>query len=219
MWPYSTISVSMLITSVLNSASSLLSCIFRVLIFSFIWAAFSFVLAHQLYYKGWSLRCSPGWDNPGHCVVVLYVREGLQREQCSLLDSSQLLLLLPTSKFGPSGADSQVGGFVYVLGPCRSFQQTLLWGCESLRLPQSPQIFTVRGFEALFPHARTLGYVACLASHLFLPVYPHANVGPPSPPAATLPALVLQPLPCCTSSPPQLPDSTPPTSLNECFFF
>ena len=30
---------------------------------------------------------------------------------------------------------------------------------------------------------------------------------------------VLQPLPCCTSSPPWLPISTPPTSLGECFFF
>ena len=27
---------------------------------------------------------------------------------------------LPTSKLGPSGADSRVGGFVYILGPCGS---------------------------------------------------------------------------------------------------
>ena len=26
----------------------------------------------------------------------------------------------PTSKLGPSGADSSVGGFVYLLGPCGS---------------------------------------------------------------------------------------------------
>ena len=32
----------------------------------------------------------------------------------------QSLPPLPTSKLGPSGADSQVGGFVYVLGPCGS---------------------------------------------------------------------------------------------------
>ena len=38
----------------------------------------------------------------------------------------QSLLPLPTSKLGPSGADSQVGGFVYVLGPCRFLQGTLL---------------------------------------------------------------------------------------------
>ena len=29
---------------------------------------------------------------------------------------------LPTSKLDPSGADSQVGGFVYILGPCGSLQ-------------------------------------------------------------------------------------------------
>ena len=29
---------------------------------------------------------------------------------------------LPTSKLGPSGADSQVDGLVYVLGPCGSLQ-------------------------------------------------------------------------------------------------
>ena len=32
----------------------------------------------------------------------------------------QPLPSLPTSKLGPSGADSQVDGFVYVLGPCGS---------------------------------------------------------------------------------------------------
>ena len=58
----------------------------------------------------------------------------------------------------------------------------------------------------------------CLIPQLFLPVYPHANVGSPAPPAAALPTLVLQSPPCCESSPPRLPISTPPTSLDECFF-
>ena len=34
----------------------------------------------------------------------------------------QSLPPLPTGKLGPSGADSQVGGFVYVLGPYGSLQ-------------------------------------------------------------------------------------------------
>ena len=38
----------------------------------------------------------------------------------------QSLPPLPTSELGPSGADSQVGGFVYILGPCGSLQGTLL---------------------------------------------------------------------------------------------
>ena len=33
---------------------------------------------------------------------------------------------LPTSRVGPSGADSQVGGFVYLLGPCGSLQRIVL---------------------------------------------------------------------------------------------
>ena len=40
--------------------------------------------------------------------------------------SFQSLPPLPSNKLGPSGADSQVGGFVYVLGPRGSLQQTLL---------------------------------------------------------------------------------------------
>ena len=34
----------------------------------------------------------------------------------------QSLPLLPTSKLGPSGTDSRVCGFVYILGPCGSLQ-------------------------------------------------------------------------------------------------
>ena len=131
----------------------------------------------------------------------------------------QLLPPLPTSKLGPSGVDSQVGGFVYVLGPCGSLQQTLLWGWEFVLLPQPPQIFTVGGLESLFPLAGALGCVICLAPQFFLPVYLHANVGPLDLPATLLPDLVLQP-PCSLgSSPLRLPVSLPPTGLGECFFF
>ena len=34
----------------------------------------------------------------------------------------QSLPSLPTSKVGPSGADSRVGGLVHTLGPCGSLQ-------------------------------------------------------------------------------------------------
>ena len=43
-------------------------------------------------------------------------------EVAPLSVSFQSLPPLPTSKLGPSGADSQVGGVVYVLGPCGSLQ-------------------------------------------------------------------------------------------------
>ena len=116
----------------------------------------------------------------------------------------QSLCPQPTSKLGPSGADSRVGGFVYILGPCGSFQQTLLWGWEFLLLLQLLPVFSARGFEALFPHTGTLGWAVCL-SPWFILVYLHANVGLPPP--------------CSESSLSKLHISTPPTSLDECFFF
>ena len=47
-------------------------------------------------------------------------------------------------------------------------------------MPQSLQVFSVRGFEALFPCTGTLGCTVCLAPQLFFLVYLYANVGPPS---------------------------------------
>ena len=49
----------------------------------------------------------------------------------------------------------------------------------------------VRGFEASFHHAGTLGCAVCLPPQLFLLAYPHANMGPPSPPAAVLPTRLM----------------------------
>ena len=64
-------------------------------------------------------------------------------------------------------------------------------------------------FEAFFPQDGSLGCVVCLAPQLFLLVYLHANVRPPSPPAAALPRVLST----------WLPISAPPTGLDECFFF
>ena len=99
------------------------------------------------------------------------------------------------------------------ISPTNSFMRL-----EFLLLLQSPQVFSVRGFEALFPFTGTLGCEVCLAPQLFFLVYLHSNVGLPSPQSTSLPALVLQPQPCCESSI-WLPVSAPPTHLGECFFF
>ena len=55
------------------------------------------------------------------CGAVFWggVQEGTM-PLAQLLAGFQLLSLLFTSKLGPSGADSQVSGFVYILGPCVS---------------------------------------------------------------------------------------------------
>ena len=109
---------------------------------------------------------------------------------------------LPTSKLGPSGADSKVGGFMYVLGPSNKlFCEVGSFSCQS-----NPHIFTVRGFEALFPYAGTLGYVVCLTPQLFLPVYQHSNVRPPALLATALPFILSAVVACFCPS-------------YECFFF
>ena len=76
-------------------------------------------------------------------------------------------------------------------------------------------MFTVRSLEALVSRAGTLCCVIGLTPQLFLPAYPNANIGPPVYRHLTQPCL----WPCHRSSLPQLPVSTPPTSLDECFFF
>ena len=78
--------------------------------------------------RGRALRYSPGQGNQvaGSGAVC---GGGVREETMSLAQLSALfqsLLLLPTSKLGPSGADSWVGGFVYVLGSHGALQQTLL---------------------------------------------------------------------------------------------
>ena len=122
--------MSVLITSVLNSASdrlaisSSLGYIFsEALICSFTWAIF-LVSTHLSRSKGQSLRCSQGGAT--HVAALWHTMWGRVLEgtiPLALLSAGfQSLPLLPTSKLGPSDADSKVGGFVYVLGPCGSLQ-------------------------------------------------------------------------------------------------
>ena len=122
--------------------------------------------------------------------------------------SFQPLPPLPRIKLGPSGASSWVDELVYVLWPCGYLQWTVLWGWEFFQPQQFSQVFTARGFEALFPHARNLGCMVCLTPQLFFPAYPHANVGLPAPPAACLPHIL-------STLAAHLP---PPTCLDEHFF-
>ena len=122
----------------------------------------------------------------------------------------QSLPPLPTIKLGPSGADSQVGGLVYVLGPCGSLQWPLLWGWEFLLLtPQPPQVFSVKSLRLYFPSLEP--WVARFVS---LPSSPSRFIC-----TRMRDRPICQPLPCRESSPPRLPVSAPPTSLGECFFF
>ena len=172
---------------------SSLSCIFSgALIFSFTWAFFFFFLAWPTCYV---VRCRALGILQGGATQVtvlwccMWGRDPKGNMPLAhLLASFQSFPLLPTRKLGPPTADSLVSGFVYILRTRGSLQVTLLWGWEFLPLLQPPQIFTNRGFEAFFSYAGTLGCRDCLAPHLFLPVYLHANVRIPSLPATTSPA-------------------------------
>ena len=79
-------------------------------------------------------------------------------------------------------------------------------------------------FEALFPHAGALGYMVCFAPPPLVPVYLCANVGSQGLLVVGLPAQFIPhsaSLGQATSTrvlSAWLPNSAPPTSLDECFF-
>ena len=139
--------MSFLINSVFNwlAISSFLSCIFLEL-----WSVLSFGLfffpppwCTCYMVRGRSLVVLQG--RTSHVAGLGTVCGGEVREgtvPLALLSASfQSLLPLHTNKLDSSGADSPMGGFVYILGPCGSLQWTLLWGWEFLPLPQSSQLF------------------------------------------------------------------------------
>ena len=97
----------------------------------------------------------------------------------------QSLLLLSTSKLGSSGSDSQVGGFLYVLGPCGSLQRALSYEARSFSCHlNSHRCFQCEVLRLYFPVLEP--WVArSLISQLFFLVYLHANMELPGLPDAT----------------------------------
>ena len=78
--------------------------------------------------RGGALGIHQGGQHTSLCCDAVH-GGGVQEGTIALAPLSagfQSLPPLPTSKVGLSGADSQVGGLVYVLGPCGSLQRTLL---------------------------------------------------------------------------------------------
>ena len=135
---------------------------------------------------------------------------------CSALACFQSLPTLPTSKSGPSGDDSWVGGFVYILG--------FLWVSPTnspVKLGFSPATATPTGFYfqsfwgCSFP-CWNPGLRGFSCSPVVLPSLSPCECG-----TARSASLHLPVLSCHLATPPlpTLPVSTPPTSLNECFFF
>ena len=119
----------------------------------------------------------------------MYVGEGSKREQSCLLSSwlaFSHFLCYPQSNWALLVLILRWVGLCMFWDPV-GLSSELSCEAGSFSCCLNPHKFlSVRGFEALFPCDGTLGCVVCLAPQLFLPVYSHANVGPPGPPAATL---------------------------------
>ena len=125
---YSIISVSILITSVLNSASGTLAISLSLISFSGVLICSFFHSGHMslswrtcYVVKGGALDIHQGRATYFTAVVVLYVGERSEREQCCLLvcrPAFSHFPHFPQTDCVLSGADSKVGGLVYILGPC-----------------------------------------------------------------------------------------------------
>ena len=125
--------------------------------------------------------------------------------------------LSPSSS--PSGADSWVNGFVYILGPCASLQQTLQWDWEFFLPPQPPQIFYGQRFWGFISLCWNPGLHHLSHFPVVPPGLSSRECGTSRSDSCHLSHLVHQLLPCHTSPLPQLPISTPLSSLYECLFF
>ena len=125
----------------------------------------------------------------------------------------------PQADCALSGADSQVGGLVYILGSRGPLQWTLLWDWEFLPLPLPPPVFTDRGFEALIFPCWSPGLWGLSRSLVVPPGLSACKCGISWSITTTSPSLVSQLPPCYAPSPPWLPVSAPPTSVDDCFFF
>ena len=175
-----------------------------------------FVWAGLLCSKGWSLRYSPGRGNQHHCIVMLYVGEGPEREQCRLLSSQlafshflcypqanwALLVLIPgwvgLCMFeDPVGLSNELsceaGSFSCHLNRHRFFQS------EVLRL-YFPVVEPWVVWSLLVPWLPRSYFSWFICTQIW-------------------DCLVHQLLPCHKSSSPWLPVFAPPTSVDEGFFF
>ena len=223
--PYSTISVSILITSVLNcvpdrlAISSSRSCIFSgALICSFIWAIFfccCFCVPFTLV-RGRALGIYQG--RATHVsVVMLYFGEGSEKGWCHLLSSRWLSV----TSFA---THKQIGPFwCWFPGGWACVCSSTLWVSamdSPVRLEVSPAATNSIGFSSQrFWGLISLHWNPGLCGLSYSPVVPPSlsvlECGKSSL-CLTCPSPLL---PFHTSSPPQLPVSAPLTSLDECFFF
>ena len=125
-----------------------------------------------------------------------------------LLANFQSLPLLPTSTLGPSGADSQVGGFVYVQDPVGLSKELSCEAGSFYCLHNHHRFLQSEVLRLYFPKLEpwvvwSVLLPSCSSQFMQTQTWDH---------------LVLQPLPCCVSSSTWLAISGPSTGLDECVF-
>ena len=141
-----------------------------------------FVSVCLLCSKGWSLRCSPGVGNLCHCIVTLMWGRGLRGNNGACSALCRFLVTFPATH-------KQIWPFwCWFPGGWVCVHSRTLWVSPTnspVRLGVSSTTSTPTGvfnqrLETLFSYTGTLGFVICLAPHLFLSVYLHVKVGPPN---------------------------------------
>ena len=119
------------------------------------------------YFKGRSLRCSPGRGNAGGCAVTLYVGEGLRGSNGARLTLVQISIF-------HSDTHNQTGPlWCWFPSKWACAHSRPLWvspttspvrlGVSSAAAPTPRGAFNQR-FEALFPRAGALGCAVCFAA-------------------------------------------------------
>ena len=141
------------------------------------------------YFKGQSLRCSPGQGNACCCAFTLYMWEGSNREQWHLLHS------LPVFSHSHHYPQSNWPFWCCFPSGWVCIRSRTLWVSPTnspVRLGVSPAAASTpmgvfnQWFEASFPHAGILCCAVCCLVHQLLPQLP----------ASALPTPLLNPPPC-----------------------
>ena len=132
---------------------------------SVIWAIFFCCLSWRIcYYKGRSLRCSPGWGNAGRCAVTLCMGEGPRGSNgthstlhgISVFHSATHNQTGPLWCWFPSGWACACPRPLWV-SPTTS---PVRLGVSPAATPTPMSVFNQR-YEALFPRAGALGCAVC----------------------------------------------------------
>ena len=127
---------------------------------------FFFLSWHICYFKGRSLRCSPGRGKAGHCALTLYVGEGPRGSNGarSTLHRTSIFHSITHNQTGPLWCWFPSGWACAHSRPLWVSPTTspVRLGVSPAAAPTPTGIFNQR-FEGLFPRTGALGCAVCFA--------------------------------------------------------